>query len=81
MGVISGKVTRSNGQPQVGVEVSAKVPGLTGGMTRTVRTDNAGNFLVEWSSNSSSIEIFFVRGRALAHNVQSGRNNLHLILD
>jgi hypothetical protein len=81
MGIISGKVTRSNGQPHPAVEVCAKVPGLAGGVTRSVRTDCSGNFMLEWSGTASYVEAVYVRGRILAQNIASGRNNLHLLLD
>jgi hypothetical protein len=50
-------------------------------MTREVRTDRQGRFLVEWSANSSYVETVYLNGSPCAHNVDSGNANLHYTVD
>jgi hypothetical protein len=77
MGIISGWVTFSNGQPHSGVRVSVSLSGLAGGVTPDVRTDSQGRFTVRWTSNASTCDKVFVNGGVVDHNVQSGSSNLH----
>lgn len=79
MGVISGIVTYSNGQPSTMSQVSAKVGGLfAGGVTDRVRTDSQGRFTVTWSGDGAA-EIVYCDGREVAKNVRNGTNNLHIV--
>lgn len=78
MGVISGIVTYSNGQPSTMSQVSAQVGGLfAGGVTKSVRTDSQGRFTLIWTGNGPA-EIVYCDGREVAKSVRNGTNNLHI---
>jgi hypothetical protein len=79
MGVISGIVSK-HGVPWEGARVCGKLPGLYG-MTREVRTDRHGRFLLEWSADSSYVETVYVNGSPCDHNIDSGNANLHYTVD
>ena len=79
MGVISGIVTYSNGQPSTMSWVSASVGGIfSGGVTDRVRTDSNGRFMLTWSGDGSA-NVVYCDGREVAKNVPSGTNNLHIV--
>jgi hypothetical protein len=69
MGVCSGVVTYRSGQTASGVTVRGAVQGS--GMTREVRTDSNGRFVLEWSSDAS-LSSLYVDGRSVQSNVRSG---------
>lgn len=71
MGVCSGVVTYRSGQPASGVAVRGAVSGLGSGMTREVRTDRDGRFVLEWSSDSG-LSSLYVDGREVERNVRNG---------
>ena len=80
MGVISGIVTYSNGQPSTMSYISASVGGLfNGGVTDRVRTDTRGHFTLTWSSDSSA-NVVYCDGSEVAKNVPNGTNNLHIVI-
>ena len=79
MGIISGIVTYSNGQPSTMSEVSAAVGGMfSGGVTDRVRTDSQGRFTIQWSGDSPANTVY-CDGREVAKNVSNGTNNLHIL--
>lgn len=78
MGVISGIVTYSNGQPSTLSYVSAAVGGLTGGVTGKVRTDGQGRFMLTWTGDCGA-DAVYCDGYEVARNVRNGTNNLHIV--
>lgn len=79
MGVISGIVTYSNGQPSTMSWVSASVGGVfSGGVTDRVKTDSNGRFMLTWSGDGPA-HVVYCDGREVAKNVSSGTNNLHIV--
>lgn len=52
--------------------VSAKVKGFFGGMVSTVRTDDRGVAILEWSSNDD-LETIFISGQSFSGPFESGR--------
>ncbi len=79
MGVISGIVTYSNGQPSTMSTVNAKVGGLfDGGVTDRVRTDSQGRFTITWSGDGTA-EAVYCDGYEVATNIRNGTNNLHIV--
>lgn len=78
MGVISGVVTYSNGQPSTMSYVSAYFSGLSGGVTEKVKTDSQGRFMLTFSGDQVA-DIVYCDGRESARNVRSGTNNLHIV--
>lgn len=76
MGVISGIVTYSNGQPSTMSYVSAAVGGMTGGVTGRVRTDSQGRFTLTWSADCGA-DVVYLDGQEVARNVRNGSNSLH----
>jgi hypothetical protein len=78
MGVISGMVTYSNGQPSGMSYVSAYFSGLSGGVTNKVQTDSQGRFMLTYTGDQAA-DIIYCDGREAAKNVRSGTNNLHIV--
>lgn len=79
MGVISGIVTYSDGQPSTISYVSAKVGGLfAGAVTERVRTDSLGRFTLSWDGDGSA-EIVYCDGFEVAKNIRNGTSNLHIV--
>lgn len=76
MGVISGVVTYSNGQPSTMSYISAAVGGLTGGVTPKVRTDSQGRFVLTWNGDGPANTVY-LDGQPVAHDVSNGTNTLH----
>lgn len=78
MGVISGMVTYSNGQPCTTASVSAYFSGLSGGVSNKVRTDSQGRFMLTYTGDQPA-DIIYCDGQEAARNVRSGTNTLHLV--
>jgi hypothetical protein len=77
MGVISGIVTYSNGQPSTMSYVSAFVGGtFSGGVTSKVKTDSNGRFVLSWNGDGPA-NIVYLDGQEVAKNVPNGTSSLH----
>jgi hypothetical protein len=77
MGVISGIVTYSNGQPSSSSYISASVGGtFTDGITERVKTDANGRFVLTWSGDSRA-NVVYLDGQEVAKDVPSGTSTLH----
>jgi hypothetical protein len=77
MGVISGIVTYSNGQPSTMSYISAAVGGVfSGGVTDRVKTDSDGRFVLTWSGDGPA-NVVYLDGQEVAKNVANGTRSLH----
>lgn len=72
MGAINVIVTYSSGAPKRRARVRGEVPGILGGMTREIVTDDRGHAMISWSSGSSHLSTIYIDGKAYPGEYYSG---------